>query len=115
MIELELIVSTAVDFEYLFHHPYWPLHGFFLDMQCFIQKLDIPIPKKQSALQNLFGSYTSATLLVPKAISTDLLFLYSPSQIALACLWASDTPHLLEYIEWKFSLPGKYYTVLISC
>jgi cyclin H len=85
----------------MIHHPYWPLHGFFLDIQVYIEK---NVEKKKEALQGLLTCYSTAANLVPKALMTDIVFQQSPSQIALACLWAATASEfsLKEYILWRF-------------
>ena len=103
LVECELLVSSVLQFDYMVRNPYWPLHGFFLDMQVFIQQQQISAPEKQTILQNLLASYNASIQMVPKALQTDLIFLYPPSQIALACLWACQTPdiQLNDYIQTR--------------
>ncbi|KAJ3329799.1 hypothetical protein HDU91_003755, partial [Kappamyces sp. JEL0680] len=104
IIDLELDVSREIKFEFMMHHPYWPLHGFFLDIQVYIEQV-LAADKRQAALHNLLQCYSAAALLVPKALLTDLVFLAAPSQIALACLWAAAATEfsLKDYMEWRFA------------
>ena len=103
MVELELQVSSALDFDYMIQTPYWALHGFFLDLQIFIQDQPVSQLEKQSTLQNLLSTYNASLQLVVKSLQTDLVFIYPSSQIALACIWACQTPDLQlnDYIQLR--------------
>ncbi|KAI8897260.1 cyclin-like protein [Globomyces pollinis-pini] len=111
MLDLELIVTTHLNFELMVYHPYWPLHGYFLDLQSYIQEF-IPVAMKQHYLQAIYNMYTTATGLIFNAYMNDTPLLYSPSQIALACLHFTATNDkdpkskmlqlLSKYISWRF-------------
>ncbi|KAK9701388.1 hypothetical protein K7432_011739 [Basidiobolus ranarum] len=75
ILDLEFIISQSLKFEFTIHHPYRPLHGLYLDMQSHIQDLAI-----------LTSTYEKAVDWVDKSLYTDLIFLYQPSQIAMAAM-----------------------------
>jgi cyclin H len=117
IVDLELTVSSALKFDFMIKNPYWPLHGLFLDLQVFIQDQEsLPATEKQTILQNLLISYNAAFQLVSQALQTDLIFLYPPSQIALSCMWASQTPdiQLKDYITKKLAVGSEVKSGIIS-
>jgi len=103
--ELELTVSQHIRFEYQIQSPFWALHGFYLDIQAFLNGPDKDIvnleDNSQRKLQSTFkGSYDYALI----SLYGDLVFLYWPSQIALACLMVASknngfSEDLESYIE----------------
>lgn len=110
MVDLELTVSAVLKFDFMIKNPYWPLHGLFLDLQVFIQDQELlSASEKQTILQNLLVSYNAAFQLVAQALQTDLIFLYPPSQIALSCLWACQTPDIQfkDYIVSRLAVPAE--------
>ncbi|CAG8575093.1 24104_t:CDS:2, partial [Cetraspora pellucida] len=98
--ELELVVSRSLRYEYAVHHPYLALFGLFLDMQNFIK--DIP---------NIKLLYEKSLEFVNKSLFTDCMFIYQPSQIALATLRmaAKKDNYDLEkiYLQFKFKSDPK--------
>jgi len=103
--ELELTVSQNIRFEYQIQSPFWALHGFYLDIQAFLNGPDkdsVNIEdNSQRKLQATFKSSYDYALI---ALYGDLVFLYWPSQIALACLMVASknnsfTEDLESYIE----------------
>ncbi|CAG8811562.1 1827_t:CDS:2, partial [Racocetra persica] len=98
--ELELVVSQSLRYEYAVHHPYLASFGLFLDMQNFIK--DIPKIKLL---------YEKSLEFVNKSLFTDCMFIYQPSQIALATLRmaAKQDNYDLEkiYLQFKFKSDPK--------
>ncbi|KAJ3251681.1 hypothetical protein HK103_002204 [Boothiomyces macroporosus] len=92
MLDLELLVSTALNFEYQVHHPDWPLEGFYLDMQV----------ERQEQVQRLFNSYEQCSDLISIAYNSDLPLLCTPSQIALSLLYMQDLSFMNDYINSRF-------------
>ena len=85
MVELELEVSNAIDFEYLVHHPYWALHGFLLDLQTHISQLNSDASRQAELKRKLFQAYQASVDLVVGSYHTcDVCLMFPPSQIALA-------------------------------
>lgn len=95
MMDLETQLCTGLRFQLKVHHPFSPLHGFFLDFQVFLQGLGVGDVSKNEAdekdtLANrmavLVEAFHKATERVTQSLLTDACLLYSPSQIGLACL-----------------------------
>ncbi|KNC96162.1 cyclin ccl1 [Spizellomyces punctatus DAOM BR117] len=88
MVELEFTLSRGIRFEYMIHHPYWPLHGFFLDIQSYLASAH-PRPAHEHLFQKLQKTYDRAQHFTQLATLSDLIFTHMPSQIALGCLLAA--------------------------
>ncbi|ORX42446.1 cyclin-like protein [Piromyces finnis] len=89
--ELELTVSQYIRFEFQIQSPFWALHGFYLDIQAFLNGPDKDTVNLedniQRKLQSTFkGSYDYAYI----SLYGDIPFTYWPSQIALACLMVAS-------------------------
>jgi cyclin ccl1 len=92
MLELELTLSSHIDFDFSVDHPIWPLHGFFLDLQQF------------HSPQELFQSYQNAVDVCTDLYLTDCPLIYSASQIAIAALFKCSKPEMMEsYLRERFS------------
>ncbi|KAJ1975118.1 hypothetical protein H4R34_004455 [Dimargaris verticillata] len=97
ILDYEFIVSQSLKFEFTIHHPYSPLYGFFLDAQAVVDNMAL-----------LTQVYNKAMEWCHKSLFTDLVFLYFPSQVALAAMllaaqdvgWDFDT-----YLTYKFTEP----------
>ena len=103
MIELEFILATGVGFEFQIHHPYLPMHGFFLDLQAFYSSDS----RKQELYKSFLNARMNAMDWITKSLQTDLPLLFSPSQIGRACLYVSCRSlqlekEILEYISYTF-------------
>jgi cyclin H len=91
MLDLELTLSSRIGFDYFIHHPYWPLHGFFLDLQQF------------HSPQELFQSYQDAIDICTNLYLTDCPLIYSASQIAIAAFYKCSKPEIMDpYLEKRF-------------
>ncbi|KAJ3145751.1 hypothetical protein HDU86_000802 [Geranomyces michiganensis] len=88
MIELEFSLSKGIRYEYMVHHPFWPLHGFLLDIQSYISTTR-PRPAHEHLFQKLQRCYSRAEQFASLATLTDLTFTHMPSQIGLGCLLAA--------------------------
>ncbi|KAJ3168777.1 hypothetical protein HDU87_000936 [Geranomyces variabilis] len=88
MIELEFSLSKGIRYEYMVHHPFWPLHGFLLDVQNYISSTH-PRPAHEHLFQKLQRCYSRAEQFASNATLTDLTFTHMPSQIGLGCLLAA--------------------------
>ena len=87
----EFLVSQSLKFQYKVHHAFLALYGMFLDMQQALP--DHSMADLERARDGAVKSCKAARL-------TDLEFLYTPSQIALACFRLAD-PDLTE--AWLLS------------
>lgn len=118
MMDLEFRLSAGLNFEYNVHHGYWPMHGYFLDFQSFLQSLttsgsesaslsrkSLDKSKIPDLIKDLLAAHTKATALITSSLLTDACFLYTPSQIGLASLWSKtrDYPDLHEWMELYIS------------
>ncbi|CAI2178064.1 13060_t:CDS:10 [Funneliformis geosporum] len=71
--DLELTVARSLRYEFAVHHPYLGAYGLFLDMQTVL--------KDAKKIQVV---YEKSKELIHRSLFTDTMFLYQPSQIALA-------------------------------
>ncbi|KAJ2801770.1 hypothetical protein H4R20_003546 [Coemansia guatemalensis] len=72
ILDLEFVVIQSLQFELAVHYPYRPAYGFFLDMQAYID--DVQLLKAVHDRTHHF---------IDISLFTDLVFLYQPPQIAL--------------------------------
>lgn len=97
ILKYEFDVLESLQFTLLNHHPYRPLHGFFLDIQYILHgKVDL----------NYMGQiYTNCKRRITETLLTDVVSHYTPPQITLACLLIDDEALTLKYLEVKFGSP----------
>ncbi|CDO94389.1 unnamed protein product [Kluyveromyces dobzhanskii CBS 2104] len=98
ILKYEFSVLESLRFTLLNHHPYRPLHGFFLDIQHILHgKVDL----------NYMGQiYSNCKKRITETILTDVVYHYTPPQITLACLLIEDEALTLKYLELKFGNVG---------
>lgn len=90
MINLEFELSKGIRFEYMIHHSFWPLHGFYLDIQAFIiEKHQGDNNLQTKSFQLLQKLYQKSDQLCTIVSLSDLILYYNPSNIALATLLIS--------------------------
>ncbi|ODV85620.1 hypothetical protein CANARDRAFT_182603, partial [[Candida] arabinofermentans NRRL YB-2248] len=94
----EYLIMETLKFSLTCHHPYNSLYGFFLDIQQLLPKLDFG---------RLGKNYDLARDLIQESLFVDVEFLYTPPQIALACLWLSDEVLVERYLMKKFKVKRK--------
>lgn len=101
ILDLEFIVLQSVKFTLLVHHPYRPLYGFFLDFQLVLLH---PSPVMYDVNVDTIGSlYDQAKKwLNDYSLLTDVSFLFTPPQIALAALYDIDKRITDKYLKRKF-------------
>ncbi len=87
VVEYEFALCQGLRFEFMLHHPFWPLHGFFLDMQTYIQQGASSKEKLQESFKKLVQCYSKAREWAFTSLYTDLHFTMWPSQVAMACLF----------------------------
>ncbi|CAI4053451.1 hypothetical protein N7582_005726 [Saccharomyces uvarum] len=94
IIKYEFKLLESLKFSLLNHHPYKPLHGFFLDIQNVLYgKVDL----------NYMGQiYDRCKKRITGALLTDVVYLYTPPQITLATLLIEDEALVTRYLEMKF-------------
>lgn len=90
----EFKLLEGLKFSLLNHHPYKPLHGFFLDIQATLYgKVD---------LQYMGKIYDRSRKKITDCLLTDAIFLFTPPQITLAILMQEDQSLIQKYLELKF-------------
>ncbi|KAL6070827.1 hypothetical protein QOT17_006583 [Balamuthia mandrillaris] len=91
----EIPLLEGLEFQFVVYHPHRPLHGFVLDLK---ERDDTP--------PNIDDIWIHARELIHRVLTTDVPFLYTPSQVALACLHqaaADKEVSLAKYIHERFS------------
>lgn len=98
ILKYEFNLLESLQFTLLNHHPFRPLHGFFLDIQFVLRgKVDL----------NYLGQiYTNCKKKIMEILLTDAVYLYTPPQITLASLLIEDEALTLKYLEVKFGSPS---------
>lgn len=92
ILDIEFLLSQNLRFEFATHPAHRAAWGVYLDMQT--------MPQRQSQ-QVLDGLFAEARQLIRLSRLTNAEFLYSPSQIALACYSMVNNTLADEYIAWK--------------
>ncbi|KAH8916904.1 cyclin-like protein [Atractiella rhizophila] len=96
ILKLEFVICQSLGFQFKVHHAHTAAYGLFLDMQ----SLDLD-PTRASKLHE---SLTDVQALLAHARLTDLEFLYSPSQIALATFVLVDPEEAWRWLAAKEEL-----------
>jgi cyclin H len=101
ILDLEFIVLQSLQFTLLVHHPFRPLYGFFLDFQAVLLH---PSPVMYDVNIDTIGALydKSKTWLNDNALLSDVAFLFTPPQIALAALYDCDRRITDKYLKRKF-------------
>lgn len=101
VLDLEFTVLQLLRFTLYVHHPFRPLYGFFLDMQAVLL---YPSPTMYDVNVDTLGAlYDRAKVwLVEHALLSDVEFMYTPPQIALAALYDLDVRITDRYLKKKF-------------
>ncbi|KAL3235026.1 Uncharacterized protein RNJ44_02814 [Nakaseomyces bracarensis] len=97
ILKYEFKLLESLQFTLLNHHPYKPLHGFFLDIQSVLHgKIDLKYMGK---------IYDRCKKSITEALLTDAVYIYTPPQITLASLMLEDEALTTRYLELKFHGP----------
>lgn len=100
VLDLEFIILQALKFTLLVHHPFRPLYGFFLDFQ---QVLLHPEPLPDITIDLIGELYdASKKWLNEYGLLSDVLFLFTPPQIALAAMYDCNSKITEKYLKKKF-------------
>lgn len=101
ILDLEFVVLQTLQFTLLVHHPFRPLWGFFLDFQAVLLH---PNPVMYDVSVDTLGRlYDSAKAwLNEHALLSDVSFLFTPPQIALAAFYDCDRRITEKYLSMKF-------------
>lgn len=97
VLKYEFKLLESLKFTLLNHHPFKPLHGFFLDIQNILHsKVDL----------NYMGKiYDRSKRKITDALLTDVAYHFTPPQITLAVFFSEDEQLIRKYLELKFGLP----------
>ncbi|QLG73335.1 hypothetical protein HG535_0E04190 [Zygotorulaspora mrakii] len=94
ILKYEFQLLESLRFSLLVHHPFKPLHGFFLDIQAVLHgKVD---------LKYMGQIYDKCKKTITEALLTDVVYFYTPPQITLAALLLEDEALTTRYLELKF-------------
>ncbi|CCG22509.1 Ccl1 protein [Candida orthopsilosis Co 90-125] len=101
ILDLEFIVLQSLKFTLLVHHPFRPLYGFFLDFQAILLN---PSPVMYDVSADTIGNlYNKAKEWLNKYyMLSDVAFLFTPPQIALAAMYDCDRRISDRYLKRKF-------------
>ncbi|KAH7880566.1 cyclin-like protein [Lentinula edodes] len=98
VLDLEFLVAQSLAFEFAVWHTHRALWGIWLDIQNLSDSLP-DISKTQGSI------YESALIHVRAARLTDAEFIYTPSQIALACISLTAPDLAKKWLESKENIP----------
>lgn len=98
ILQHEYMLLATMRFSLMCHHPMRPLYGFYLDIQNVLTKLDH---------NRLYKDYMSCRTLINESAFTDVQFLFTPPQIALASLYIVDDVVCMRYLMRKFGVKRK--------
>ncbi|GAA5934803.1 TFIIH complex kinase subunit CCL1 [Sporobolomyces koalae] len=93
ILSLEFLVSQSLKFEYKVHHAHLGLNGILLDLQT--------CPGIEASV--VASSASKATTYLKHSRHTWVELVYTPSQIALACLYLVSPDLVMTYLESKRS------------
>lgn len=107
ILDLEFIVLQLLKFTLLAHHPFRPLYGFFLDFQLVLL---YPSPAMYDVNIDTIGALydLAKKWLNDHALLSDVAFLFTPPQIALAALYDLDKRITDKYLKRKFLHESHY-------
>ncbi|EGW34903.1 uncharacterized protein SPAPADRAFT_58028 [Spathaspora passalidarum NRRL Y-27907] len=101
ILDLEFIVLQSLKFTLLVHHPVRPLYGFFLDFQAVLLHPEpVMYDVSVDTLGNLYNR--AKDWLNEHAVTSDVTFLFTPPQIALAAMYDTDKRITDRYLKRKF-------------
>ena len=94
ILKYEFKLLESLKFTLFNHHPYKPLHGFYLDIQNVLHgKVDL----------NYMGKiYDKCKKKITDALLTDVVYHFTPPQITLAVFLNEDEQLIRRYLELKF-------------
>ncbi|EGN98756.1 hypothetical protein SERLA73DRAFT_107872 [Serpula lacrymans var. lacrymans S7.3] len=95
VLDLEFLVAQSLGFEFAIWHAHRALWGIWLDLQSL---LDAPADRPEEIYNTALGRVRSSRL-------TDVELIYTPPQIALACLSLASPDLALQWANSKFASP----------
>lgn len=100
ILDLEFIVLQSLKFTLMVHHPFRPLYGFFLDFQAVLLFPSLLYDVNIDTIGQLYDK--AKTWLNDYALLSNVSFLFTPPQIALAALYDCDKRITDKYLKAKF-------------
>lgn len=101
ILDLEFVILQLLKFTLFVHHPFRPLYGLFLDMQAvLLHTLPVLYDVNIDHLGSLYDK--AKRWLIDYAVLSDVPFLFTPPQIALAALYDLDKKNTERYLRRKF-------------
>lgn len=100
VLDLEFIVLQALKFTLLVHHTFRPLYGFFLDFQLVLLYPEAVSDITIDQIGELYDA--SKKWLNEYGLLSDVLFLFTPPQIALAAMYDCNSKITEMYLRKKF-------------
>lgn len=97
VLDLEFLVAQSLGFEFAIWHAHRALWGIWLDLQSLP---DAPTDRPQEVFDNAMNFVRASRL-------TDAELIYTPSQIALACLSIASPPFAFQWSTSKTSVPSE--------
>lgn len=102
VLDLEFLISSVIGFDFVFWSAYRPLYGFMLDMEATLLDGDESLGSdgdvNPAALNRM---HESAKGLINATVWSDLPFLSSPSQLAMAALYRASASLVERYLKMK--------------
>ncbi|KAJ8100283.1 cyclin-like protein [Lipomyces tetrasporus] len=92
ILELEFTVAQALSFTLMVHHAFNPIHGYFLDIQSVFP----------SRIDEIGVAHDAARRFANDSLFSDVAFMFTPPQIALAALAMANDALIKDYLEVKF-------------
>ncbi|PRT55400.1 Cyclin CCL1 [Wickerhamiella sorbophila] len=97
ILDLEFLLFKTLEFTATVHNGLRPLHGFFLDMQTVLDTFD---------RTELCSIHDKAKSLIVDSFVSDVCFLYTPTQIALAALMEVNELAATQYMAQSMDGPN---------
>ncbi|CCG80712.1 Cyclin mcs2 [Taphrina deformans PYCC 5710] len=101
VLEHEFMISSTIGFDFVHWSAYRPLYGFVLDIESTVDSEDGHQKSGKARVARSSRMHDTAKSLINATIWSDLPFLYSPSDLALAALHKADADFLAQYLNIK--------------
>ncbi|KAK9320237.1 cyclin-like protein [Lipomyces orientalis] len=92
ILELEFTVVQALSFTLMVHHAFNPIHGYFLDIQSVFP----------ARIDEIGAAHDAARRFANDSLFSDVAFMFTPPQIALAALAMANDALIKDYLDVKF-------------
>ena len=107
ILKTELKLISLLQFSLIVYSPYRPLDGFLIAMKNFYINVIIPKPTDEKAIVTEIDSMSAkADSFILWSLATDVCFLFSPSQIALASVLYASKGLSFDFLKFLEHLTG---------